>query len=49
MNFENYLIKIILRHCDENKVEKMTAEEAWLLAKKIATVAKPKSRKEIKQ
>ena len=40
-------LKIILKHCSESKVEGITAEEAWQLAKKIAVVAKPKSRKEI--
>jgi len=46
MQFENYLMRIILKHC-EGKVKEMTAEKAWQLAKKISFIAKPKSRKEI--
>jgi len=46
MQFENCLMKLILKHC-EGKVKDMTAEEAWQLAKKISLIAKPKSRKEI--
>ena len=47
MEFENLLMRIILRYCDEHKISGMTAEESWQLAKRIAIVAKQKSRKEI--
>ena len=47
MEFENTIMKIILRYCNENKLKSMTAEDAWQIAKRISIVSMLKTKKEI--
>ena len=43
MDYENQLMRMILIYCDNNKIE-IGADEAWELAKKIASMPLLKTR-----
>lgn len=46
MEFENQIMRMIFIHCENNKV-KMDSNAAWELAKKITSITKLKSKKEL--
>lgn len=47
MEFENLIMKVVMKYMDDNKIKNFSYEHAWELAKRIATVAKKKSKKDM--